>query len=151
MKDKLPIADVLARSVLGLIFFVFGLNGFLHFYEPAPPHGAIAQFMGGLAATGYMLPLIKGVEVVGGMLLLANRFVPLALALLAPDVVNIVLFHAFMDPKRAGIAVVLLGLEVFLAWSRRDLYRPMLRARSAPVGTANFESIAPSASIRSAT
>ncbi|MCA9535998.1 MAG: DoxX family protein, partial [Myxococcales bacterium] len=79
--SKLPTA---ARLFLGLAFTVFGLNGFLHFLPMPPMSGEPAAFMGALAATGYMFPLIKGTEVVAGLLLLGNRLVPLALTLLAP-------------------------------------------------------------------
>lgn len=124
-----------ARLLLGALFAVFGLNGFLHFMPmpEAPPEGA--AFLGALAATGYMFPLIKLVEVAGGVLLLIGRFVPLALALLAPGIVNIVLFHVFLDPAGLPIALGILALELYLAWSFRDVYRPMLSARTTP--TAN--------------
>jgi uncharacterized membrane protein YphA (DoxX/SURF4 family) len=121
-----------ARVLFGLIFFVFGLNGFLQFIPQPPPPPAAGAFMGALAATGYMFPLIKGVEVVAGLLLLSNRFVPLALALLAPNIVNIVLLHSVLAPAGLPIALMVLGLELFLAWSYRDAYAPMLRARTAP-------------------
>ena len=88
--------------------------------------------MGALAATGYMFPLIKIVETAAGGMLLSNRFVPLALALLAPGIVNIVLFHAVLAPGGLGIALVLLLLELATAWTYRDSYTTMLRARTAP-------------------
>src|SRR5262245_2602138 len=101
-KSKLQTA---ARIGLGSLFFVFGLNGFLNFI-PAPSHtGPSADFLGALAATGYMFPLIKGTETATGLLLLVGRYVPLALTLLAPVVVNIVAFHLFLDP--AGLAIPL--------------------------------------------
>src|ERR1700682_5528028 len=118
------------RVLLGLIFFVFGLNGFLNFL-PQPsnvPEGALA-FAGALFKTGYMFPLLKGTEVIVGALLLSNRFVPLALALVAPIVVNIFAFHAFLAPAGLGLAAVIVGLEVYLAWAYRDAFRPMLAAR----------------------
>jgi uncharacterized membrane protein YphA (DoxX/SURF4 family) len=121
-----------SRILLGLIFFVFGLNGFLQFMpQPPMPEKAMA-FMGGLAASGYMFPLIKGVEVIGGAMLLSNRFVPLALALIAPNVVNIVLFHAALAPAGLPVALFVLGLELFAAWSYRGAYASMLHARTAP-------------------
>ncbi len=127
-------APTAARVLLGLVFFGFGLDGFLHFVpQPDPssmPHGAVA-FAGALLGTGYMFPLIKGTETLVGALLLANRFVPLALALLAPVVINIVLFHAFLSPTGVAIAIVVLALELFLAWTHRRAFRPMLAARSA--------------------
>jgi hypothetical protein len=89
-------------------------------------------FMGALAATGYMFPLIKSVEVIGGALLLSNRFVPLALAIVAPNVVNIVLFHSFLAPGGLPVALFVLALELFTAWSFRNAYASMLHARTMP-------------------
>jgi hypothetical protein len=124
-------AATATRLLLGLLFFVMGLNGFLQFIPQPPVPGPAGAFAGALAATGYMFPLIKGVEVIGGALLLANRFVPLALALLAPNVVNIVLFHAVLAPAGLPIALVVLALELYAAWSYRSAYVPMLHARTA--------------------
>lgn len=121
-----------ARWLLGAIFVVFGSNGFLHFMPmPAMPQAA-ETFMGALAATGYMLPLIKGVEIVGGLMLITGRFVPLALALLAPGIVNIAMFHTFLAPSGLPLALGLLALSLYLAWSYRDVYRPMLTPRAIP-------------------
>ncbi|MEP7053586.1 MAG: DoxX family protein, partial [Pseudomonadota bacterium] len=93
--SKLP---SVARVLLGLTFFVFGLNGFLHFIpQPAPPPAAGA-FAGAMMATGYFFPLLKATEVLAGALLLGNRYVPLALAVLAPVIINIVAFHLFLEP-----------------------------------------------------
>jgi hypothetical protein len=92
--------------------------------------GPPANFAGALLATGYMFPLIKGTEVVAGLLLLANRFVPLALALLAPVLVNIVAFHGFLAPAGLALPVVLLVLELYLARSYWDAFSPMLQARN---------------------
>jgi uncharacterized membrane protein YphA (DoxX/SURF4 family) len=132
-----PVARYLpaaGRVSMGLIFFVCGLNGFLNFL-PQPsgpmPEGA-AGFGLALMHAGYMFPLIKGTEVIAGTLLLSNRFVPLALALLAPVVVNIFAFHAILAPSGVGLAVVLLLLEVYLAWTYRKAYGPMLAMRAAP-------------------
>ena len=128
-------APTAVRVFLGLIFFVFGLNGFLQFMPQPPMPEKAGAFMGALAATGYMFPLIKGVEVLAGALLLSNRFVPLALALLAPNVVNIVLFHSVLAPGGLPVALMVLALELFAAWSYRDAYASMLRARTAPTAS----------------
>ena len=121
-----------ARVALGLIFFTFGLNYFLEFLPaPPPPPAQALAFVGGLAAGGYVFPLIKVIEAVAGVALLANRFVPLALTLLAPIIVNIAAFHFLLAPSYA-MPVVLLVLELYLAWSYRDLYRPMFTARAVP-------------------
>lgn len=123
-----------ARILMGLLFFLTGLNGFLNFL-PQPstpmPAGAVA-FFGAMLHTGYLFPLVMGTELLVGALLLVNRFVPLALALLAPVIVNIVAFHAFLAPSGLGIAGVLLALESYLAWAYRKAYRPMLSLRTTP-------------------
>ena len=127
--NKLP---TIARIALGLAFFVFGLNGFLHFLPQPPMSGPPADFLGALFAAGYMFPLIKGTEVVAGVLLLSNRFVPLALTLLAPILVNIVAFHALLAGGGNALPLTLLALEIALAYSYRDAFAPMLRARVEP-------------------
>ena len=129
LRSKLPTA---ARIVLGLVFFVFGLNGFLHFIPMPPMSGPPAELMGALAATGYMFPLIKGVEVIAGLLLLLGRYVPLALTLLAPIIVNIVAFHVVLAPGSVGMMVLLISAELYLAWAYRDAFLPMLRAGAKP-------------------
>ena len=104
----------IARFLMGLMFFVFGLNGFLHFIpqpKTAMPEGAVAFV---------------------GALLLANRFVPLALALIAPVIVNIIAFHAFLAPSGAGMGAVVLVLEIYLAWAYRKAFLPMLAPRVKP-------------------
>jgi uncharacterized membrane protein YphA (DoxX/SURF4 family) len=123
-----------ARVLMGLVFLVFGLNGFLNFIPPPstpPPEGATA-FIGALMKTGYMFPLIMGTQLIVGILLLTNRFVPLALALIAPVVVNIVAFHAFLGPSGLPVAIVILAWEIYLAWAYRETYRPMLAQRATP-------------------
>jgi putative oxidoreductase len=126
------IISLVARTLLGLVFFVFGLNGFLHFLPAPPLPGDAGAFLGALFGSGYMLVLLKGTEVAAGALLLTNRFVPLALALLAPIIVNIAAFHFRYTPTQVGMSVFLVALELFLAWSYRDAFAPMLKARVEP-------------------
>jgi uncharacterized membrane protein YphA (DoxX/SURF4 family) len=118
-----------ARSLLGLIFLVFGLNFFFGFLPQPPVPEAALPFLGGLAASGYVFPVIKVLEVVTGVALLANRFVPLSLALLAPIVVNIFAFHALLAPP-ATFALVITALELYVAWAHRAAFLPMLRPHS---------------------
>lgn len=119
-----------ARVILGLVFVVFGLNYFLPFLpSPPAPEGAAAVFLGGLLASGYLMPLVKTIEVVAGVLLLSNRFVPLALVLLAPILVNIAAFHFVLAPAY-GLPVTLLVLELFLAFVHRQAFAPLLRSRA---------------------
>ena len=126
MKSKSTTA---ARIVLGLVFFVFGLNGFLHFFSLPPMEGRAGEFFAGLAASGYFFPLLAGTQTIAGAALLVGRFVPLALIVLAPIVVNIVAVHVFLAPSGLPLAVLVLGLESSLAWSYRAAFRPLLRAR----------------------
>jgi hypothetical protein len=122
-----------ARVVMGLIFFVIGLNGFF-FFLPQPstiPAGAIA-LNGAFMQSGYLFQLIMGTQVVVGVLLLSNRFVPLALAVTAPVVVNIISFHVFLWPASIGLPLLVLALELYLAWAYRAAFRPMLALRATP-------------------
>ncbi len=132
-------AIVAARVLLGLVFFVFGLNGFLHFLPMHPMSGAAGQFMGGLAASGYLLPLLFGTQTLAGLALLIGRFVPLALAVLAPVITNIVAFHVWLAPSGLVVALFVAALELFLAWSYRDAFRSMLRARVEAVAPVSGE------------
>jgi hypothetical protein len=131
LTSKLPAA---VRILFGLTFFVFGLNGFLHFLPQPPMPAAAGGFLGGLFSAPYFLPLLKGTEVIAGILLLSNRFVPLALTVLAPIVVNIVAFHVFLAPSPAMVAF-LLGAQIYLAWVYRGAFRGVLASRTAPTRT----------------
>ena len=119
-----------ARVVLGLIFFVFGLNGFLNFMPVPPVEGAAAKFMGGLAASGFFFPLLKITEIAVGAALLSNRFVPLALVVLAPVTVNIVAYHAALAPAGLAMPLLIAAAHVGLAWHHRSAFGPLLSARS---------------------
>jgi putative oxidoreductase len=122
------------RFLLGVPLVVFGLNGFLNFIPPPPtplPEEAMA-FATALVNSGYMMPLIALTLLTVGVLLVVNRFVPLALALFAPFIVNSVAFHVFLERSGLPMAAVFLGLELYLAWVYRHAFRPMLSARVAP-------------------
>jgi putative oxidoreductase len=134
VRRHLPTA---ARLLLGLVFTVFGLNFFLHFLPMPPPPPRAMTALGGLLATGYLLPLAHVVELAAGALLLAGLFVPLALALLAPVIVNIVAYHLLFAPAGLAVPLVVLALELFLARAYRAAFAPMLRARTPLPGTAD--------------
>jgi putative oxidoreductase len=106
----MKIATLVARILLGLVFLVFGLNGFLDFIPMSPPPGLAGQYMGVLFVSHYLV-FVFLVQVIGGALLLANRFVPLALILLGPVLVNILLFHSLMAP--AGLPLALLAAALW--------------------------------------
>src|SRR5260370_42709038 len=122
------IAVIIARSLLGLAFFVFGLNGFLHFIPNPPPPAAVGAFFGALFATGYMLKLIFGTQPIGGALLLLGVAAPFALTILAPIIVNIIAFHIYLSPDPGATAPGLLfaALEGVLAWYYRAEFAPLL-------------------------
>lgn len=123
-----------ARILMGLPLVVFGLNCYLNFIPPPPTpmaEGAMA-FAGALMKTGYMMQLIGTTQLIVGVLLLADRFVPLALALFAPFIVNSIAFHLFLERSGLGMAGVFLALELYLAWTYRRAYGPMLAARVTP-------------------
>ncbi len=124
----------IARILLGFPLFIFGLNAFLNFIpQPTMPlPEAAAAFAGALAKSGYMMQLIGVTQLVVGAFLVANRFVPLALALFAPFMVNSVAFHLFLERSGLIMAVIFLGLELYLAWVYRHAYRSMLAARVTP-------------------
>jgi len=120
-----------ARILLGLPLLVFGLNGFLNFIPPPStplPEGA-AAFAGALVQSGYMMQLIAATHLIVGVLLVVNRFVPLALALFAPFIVNSIAFHVFLERSGLPMAIVFLALELYLAWVYRRAFQPMLAAR----------------------
>jgi putative oxidoreductase len=126
--SKLP---TIARILLGLAFTVFGLNFFLHFLPDATPPPASAAFFAALVS-GKIMSIVKIVELACGLALLANRFVPLALTLLAPVEVGILTYHAVFDPSGLAVIGVLVALTVYLARAYRSAFAPMLRAEVAP-------------------
>ena len=120
--------SAIARYLASLIFLVFGLNGFLHFIPFPPPAGVAGQFMGALFASHY-LTLIFGLQVIAALLLLVNRFVPLALAILAPLIVNILAFHALMAPNGLPLALFVTVLWALIFVDVRTAFTPLLRPR----------------------
>ncbi len=109
-----------SRVALGLVFFVFGLNGFFSLFSSPTPAETAHGFLVGLATAPYFFPLLKGVELVCGALLLWGKYVTLALVALAPVVVNVVAFHAFLDPTGLVIALVVAVLYAHLLWQNRS-------------------------------
>jgi putative oxidoreductase len=116
----MKIVTLIARAFLGLIFVVFGLNGFLNFLSMGPmPTGLAGQFMGALFLSHYYW-VVAALQVVGGALLLVNRFVPLALVLLGPVIVNIICYHVFLNPSGAVPAAVVTVLWLIVFYGNRQ-------------------------------
>ena len=119
---------LIARLLLGLVFLVFGLYGFLNFIPAPPPTGIAGQFIGAMFVSHY-LAVVFALEIVAGVLLLANRFVPAALTILAPLLVNIALFHATMAPAGFAPAVIAIALWSIVFVRERAAFLPLLAAK----------------------
>ncbi|MEY2486356.1 MAG: putative oxidoreductase [Verrucomicrobiota bacterium] len=111
-------AIIIVRILLGLVFVVFGSNAFLHFIPMPPMQGPSGAFIGALVSSGYVY-VIGALQVLGGLCLLAGRFIPLGLTLLGPVIVNIVLYHVFLDRSGLPTAIVISLLALFLLWIYR--------------------------------
>jgi uncharacterized membrane protein YphA (DoxX/SURF4 family) len=122
-------ARLVARILLGLLFLVFGLNGFLHFIPLPQPTGVAGEFMGVLYVSHY-LAVVFAIQVVGGVLLLAGRFVPLALTLLGPVLVNILLYHTLMEPEGLLVAVITAALYLLVFSGVRQAFAAIFAPRS---------------------
>lgn len=121
------IATIIARVLLGLIFVVFGSNAFFHFLPmPPPPPNLAGNFVKVFVGSGYVY-VVGGMQVLGGLLLLIGRFVPLGLTILAAVIFNILVFHALMEPEGLGPGVVVTILELFLLWSYRERFAGILQ------------------------
>ena len=123
----MKIVAIVARILFALVFLVFGLNTYLHFLPMGPmPAGAAGQFLGVLMSTRYA-NVVGLFEVVPAILLLFNRFVPLGLALVAPVLFNIALFHALMAPSGLPIAGVLIVLWLLVFYPVRSAFAGLLQ------------------------
>jgi putative oxidoreductase len=121
---------LIVRSLLGLLLLAFGVSGFLQLMDPPPDMPEAAKrFTSALESSGYMYALIGGVKILSGALLLFKRWVPFALVLLAPISVNIVLYHAFLDPalEHSFLGYGVAAANLFLAFVHREAYRPLFR------------------------
>ena len=118
----MKIVTLIARLLLGLISVVFGLNGFLNFLNMGPmPTGLAGQFIGALALSHYFW-VVAGLQVVGGALLLVNRFVPLGLVLLGPVIVNIICYHVFLNISGVALAIVVVILWLIVFYGHRQYF-----------------------------
>lgn len=126
----MKILVLIARILMGAVFFVFGLNGFFQFMPAPPLSGLAGEFIHALMASGYVY-LVSGVQSIAGFLLLINQFVPLALVLLGPVIVNIIVYHLSMQPSGIAPGLVMLVLWLVLVYRCRTLFLPFLRNQRA--------------------
>ena len=127
----MKIAAMIARILMGLAFLVFGLNGFLHFIPSGPmPTGPAGEFTDAIV-TSHFFMMVAVVQIVGGVLLLANRFVPLALVILGPVIVNIFFFHLLMLPSGLPQAIVVVILWTIVAIRQKQYLSGIFVQRAA--------------------
>src|SRR5437588_12259155 len=124
----MKITNVIARFLLGLIFLIFGLNGFLHFIPSPPLTGTVGQFVGALFVSHYLV-VVCLLHLVAAVLLLINRYVPLALTVLAPIIVNILLVHILMAPSGLPLAIVVTVLWIVVFLRARSAFGGLLQER----------------------
>ena len=122
----MKIATIIARVLLGLVFVVFGSNAFLHFIPMPPMSGPSGAFITAMYETGYLY-VVASCQVLGGLILLAGRYVPLGLTLLGPVIVNILAFHVFMEKSGLPMALVVAALALFLLWRYRTNFAGLLK------------------------
>lgn len=126
----MKIVVLIARLLLGLVFVVFGLNGFLNFLDMGPmPTGLAGQFIGALILSHYFW-VVAALQIAGGVLLLVNQFVPLALVLLGPVIVNILLYHIFLNPSGMLVAVVVTILWLVVFYAKRQYFSGIFAQRT---------------------
>jgi putative oxidoreductase len=123
----MKVAVLIARILLGLIFVVFGLNGFLQFIPPQPIPPQAGQFAGLLFTTHYYI-VVFALQFIGGVLLLVGRYIPLGLVILGPILVNILLFHIHMAPAGIGPGLLATVLWFIIFAAHRESFRGILSA-----------------------
>ncbi|HEX4164792.1 MAG TPA: hypothetical protein VHZ55_04900 [Bryobacteraceae bacterium] len=121
-------ASVIARLLLGIIFLTFGLNGFLHFLPAPPPTGVTAQFFGAIFASGFWVVIFL-LQIIPAVLLLMNRYVPLALTLLGPMIVNIFFVHLLMAPSGMPLALLVTILWIIVYVGVRSAFAGLFQQR----------------------
>jgi putative oxidoreductase len=125
----MKIASMIARYLMGLGFVIFGLNGFLNFLpQPPLPPGPALDYVKNLSTTHYMVPVFA-FQLIGGILLLINRYVPLALTILAPILVNIVMFHSLMQPGGLPMALLFVIFWILVFTSVRSAFTGLFQSQ----------------------
>jgi uncharacterized membrane protein YphA (DoxX/SURF4 family) len=124
----MKIAVIIVRVLMGLMF-AFASIVVLFKLVPQPEQtGNVKIFMDGMAASVYMMTTIKVIELICAVAFLSGKFVPLATVVIFPITVNILLFHAFVEPQGLLVAILLMIGNLFLAWHYRSKYKPLFKA-----------------------
>lgn len=125
----MKIASLVIRILMGLMFAFASITYFLKLYDAPEVTGAVKTFNDGIAASVYLIPTVKVFELLCAIAFLSGRFVSLATVIIFPIILNILLFHAFLEPSGLSIAVPLMIGDLFLAYYYRDRYKSMLAAK----------------------
>ena len=128
----MKIAMIVVRTLLGLLFLFASVTYFFNLITPPPMEGPIKIFNEGLAASGYFFTLLKATELICAVLLIAGRFVPLALVILSPIIINILMVHLFLDRTGLPIAIFVVAAAAFLAYGYREAFRPLFVSKHEP-------------------
>lgn len=132
-KSSGRVLPMIARILMGLAFAASGFMGLFKLMpQPKDLPPAVSEFMGAMMNTHYFFPLLFVTQLLVGLLLLLNLFVPLALVLIMPVLVNIILYHIFLQPSGIVPGAILMALELYLAWVYRRAYCPMLVMKARP-------------------
>lgn len=127
MKSKL---FTITRLSLGLLFVIFGTNGFLNFIPMPTPTPEATEFLGALFKTGFIFPVIKSIEILVGLSLLANRFVSLALVTITPILTVIALHNFILDPNGIPLTLLIIGMFSILVYRNKESYQQLISAKS---------------------
>jgi len=127
---KIKTIVLISRCLLGFLYLVFGLDYFLHFIPYQPLHtGRPGALVAGLKGTGYIYPMMKVIQIFGGLSLLLNRYAPFSAVVLFPISLNVLLFHTILVPSGWWMGFLLMIPNVFLGWAYRNYYRGLFTAR----------------------
>jgi uncharacterized membrane protein YphA (DoxX/SURF4 family) len=118
----MKVAIMIIRLLLGLMFFVFGLNQFFHFIPMQMPEGDAGAFFMGITKAPYFIPMLGVFQTLSGLCLLINKFVPVALIILFPITLNILLYHIFLDMKGMMMGILPIAMNIFLLYAYRNNY-----------------------------
>ncbi|MGB7070243.1 MAG: DoxX family membrane protein [Pyrinomonadaceae bacterium] len=125
----MKIAMIIVRTLMGLLFLFASISVLFNLFPKPEMTGAVKTFNDGLEATGYFMTLLKITELLCGIAFVIGRFVPLATVVIAPIIVNIFFFHAFLDRTGLPVAIFLVLANAFVAYYYRDSYKGLLAAK----------------------
>ena len=125
----MKIAVIVVRSLMGALFLFGSITFLFKLITPPEQVGAMKVFNDGLTASIYMMPTVKIIELICGIMFLSGRFVPLATILISPNIVNIFFVHVFLSTEGLPVAIFLVFANSFIAYNHRESYRALFVAK----------------------